>query len=34
MNALQQRGFAVHRTDAEGDVAVVTDGSHVSAVSG
>jgi competence protein ComEC len=34
MNALQQRGFAVHRTDTEGDVAVVTDGSDVSAVSG
>jgi competence protein ComEC len=34
MNALQQRGFAVHRTDTEGDVAIVTDGTEVSAVSG
>ena len=34
VNALQQRGFAVHRTDTEGDVAIVTDGTEVSAVSG
>lgn len=37
MKALQDRGFAVHRTDTEGDVAIVTDGAdgtEVSAVSG
>ncbi|WP_235506735.1 ComEC/Rec2 family competence protein [Terrabacter sp. Root181] len=34
MKALQERGFEVHRTDLEGDVAVVTDGDEVRAVSG
>ncbi|GAB3884126.1 ComEC/Rec2 family competence protein [Terrabacter terrigena] len=34
MKALQDRGFAVHRTDTEGDIAIVTDGTEVSAVSG
>ncbi|WP_235508772.1 ComEC/Rec2 family competence protein [Terrabacter sp. Root85] len=34
MEALQDRGFHVHRTDLEGDVAVVTDGDEVRAVSG
>ncbi|KRF39604.1 competence protein ComEC [Terrabacter sp. Soil810] len=34
MKALQERGFEVHRTDLEGDVAVVTDGDEVQAVSG
>ncbi len=34
MKALQDRGFEVHRTDLEGDVAVVTDGDEVRAVSG
>lgn len=32
MKALQDRGFEVHRTDLEGDVAVVTDGEEVRAV--
>ncbi|NUQ31959.1 MAG: MBL fold metallo-hydrolase, partial [Dermatophilaceae bacterium] len=34
MKALQDRGFAVHRTDTEGDLAVVTDGTEVSVVAG
>jgi competence protein ComEC len=34
MKALQERGFEVHRTDLEGDVAVVTDGDEVRTVSG
>ncbi len=33
MKALQDRGFDVHRTDLEGDVAVVTDGDGIRAVS-
>ena len=33
MKALQDRGFQVHRTDVEGDVAVVTDGEDIRAVS-
>jgi competence protein ComEC len=32
LNALQQRGFEVHRTDREGDLAVTTDGDDVSVV--
>ena len=32
--ALEARGFEVHRTDLEGDLAVVTDGDEVRAVSG
>jgi competence protein ComEC len=34
MKALEDRGFEVRRTDLEGDVAVVTDGDEVRAVSG
>ena len=34
MKALQDRGFDIHRTDLEGDVAIVTDGDEVTAVSG
>jgi competence protein ComEC len=33
LNALQERGFAVHRTDLEGDIAVVTDTDGIRAVS-
>lgn len=33
MKALQDRGFEVHRTDLEGDVAIVSDGDGVTAVS-
>nr|WP_255524082.1 ComEC/Rec2 family competence protein [Terrabacter sp. MAHUQ-38] len=33
MKALQDRGFEVHRTDLEGDVAIVSDGDEVRAVS-
>jgi competence protein ComEC len=34
MKALQERGFEVHRTDLEGDVAIVSDADGVRAVSG
>jgi competence protein ComEC len=34
MKALQDKGFEVHRTDLEGDVAIVSEGDEVRAVSG